>query len=242
MRKGIIFTFALSLAFLVGCKNTNNSGKNSNEESEEENTTYYTVTKEENTTYYTVTKEEYDQNCFYRSYIPRLTSLNFTVTYSRTLNGNTKNYITKFDNGKIKSIVSYGDFYCDFKEGTYNADNKTWSFDGYFEDDGVMTKTHFENEEMPDDIFLPDVGFIVSYDELQYNPDTNFYEQIAESKTMNYYEVYSEIKVKFINGNVSYISYTYTSTSNPEKVYYEIINVTDYNETVVDLPSMIGPA
>ena len=50
------------------------------------------------------------------------------------------------------------------------------------------------------------------------------------------------VKVKFINGNVSYISYTYTSTSNPEKVYYEVINVTDYNETVVDLPSMIGPA
>ena len=59
---------------------------------------------------------------------------------------------------------------------------------------------------------------------------------------MNDYDVYSEVKVKFINGNVSYISYTYTSTTDPEKVYYEVFNVTDYNETVVDLPSMIGPA
>lgn len=227
MRKGIIFTFALSLAFLVGCKNTNNSNK----ESEEEKTTYYTVTK-----------EEYDQNCYFEAYIPRLTSLNFTVTYSETLNGNTNNYITKFDNGKIKSIRSYGEFYCDFKEGTYNADNQTWSFDGYFEDGGVMTKTHFENEEMPDDISLPDIGYVLEYDELEYNPETNFYEQIAESKTISLYYVYSEVKVKFINGYVSYISYTHTSTTNPEKVYYTVIEVTDYNETVVDLPSMIGPA
>jgi hypothetical protein len=224
MRKGIIFTFALSLAFLVGCKNTNNSNKESEEE------------------YYTVTKEEYDQNCFFSSYIPRLTSLNFTVTYSETLNGNTKNYITKFDNGKVHSNVSYGEFYCDFKEGTYNADNQTWSFDGYFEDGGVMTKTFYENEEMPDDIYLPDIGYVLGYDELEYNPETNFYEQIAESKTISLYYVYSEVKVKFINGNVSYISYTHTSTINPEKVYYNVIEVTDYNKTTVNLPSMIGPA
>ena len=219
MKKIIIFTLLLSIIFLSGCKN-----KNKNIEPEEE--------------YYTVTQEEYNQNCNYSEYVKRLTSLNFTVEYYESSKNKNYHYITKFDNGKVMSDAGYGEFYCDFKEGTYNDTNSTWSFDGYFEENGIMKKYSYENEEMPDDIYLPDVGYIVGYDEVKYNSGTTCYDQITDSKTLNLYYVYSEVKIRFVNGNIVNISYNYESTTNPGNVYSIIMIITDYNKTIVTLPNV----
>ena len=226
MRKGIIITVALSLAFLVGCKKTNNS----NNESENGKTSY------------TVTKEQYDETCYYAKNVSKMTSLNYKVTYDKTVNDQTYHYYTKIDNGKLLSHSSDYEFYLDFKKGTYNADNQTWSFDGYWQDGGVMIKESYENQRIPDDIFLPDVGFLASYDELTYNSEKNYYELNVQSKTLNDYYVYSDLKVKFENGKITYISYKEEVTYSGGKTYYHVFEITDYGKTVVDLPSMIGPA
>ena len=214
MKKITISTILLGALLLVGCNNT-----------------------KEETIDYQVSKEQYEQACSYEAYVARITSLNFTVTTTETVGERVIKENTKFDNGKIMSCMSYGDFYCDFKEGTYNAENETWSYDGYFESEGVMKKVSFENETMPDDILLPDIEFFASYEEMSFNSETNFYEQIEE-KTLNDYYVYSEVKAQFINGNIVYASYKYMSTFEPEKVYLNVIEITDYGSTVVNIPNV----
>lgn len=237
MKKRLFFAMALSMFFLTACNNQDNLTETTTIETTTK-TNKETTTTTTKTTNYQVTEEEYNEVCYYSSNVARITSLNYTVTNTETVNDNTYQYITKVDYGKVMTIASYGDFYCDFKEGTYNSDNRTWSFDGYFEDDGVMEKIFFENQEMPDDIYLPSAGFIVSYEEVQFNSETNCYEQIAESKTLNEHEIYSDVKIQFINGNVSYISYTYMNSTNPEKVYSCVMEITNYGTTVVSLPTI----
>lgn len=222
MRKGILFATILSLTFLVSCKKVNKENKGSE---------------------YTVTKEQYDLGCYYRNNVARMTSLNFTVYYDEYVNdGASYRYVTTCDNGKVISSSNDGDFYLDFKAGTYNSNNLTWSYDGYFEEGDIMRKMSYENAEMPDDVFLPDVGSIVGYDELKYNSKTNSYEQIAERKTLNDYYIYSDVIVKFLNGNVTNISYKEERTYEPGKIYSHYFEIANYGSTVVNLPSMIEPA
>ncbi|MBO7573498.1 MAG: hypothetical protein J6T25_01755 [Bacilli bacterium] len=187
---------------------------------------------------YTVTKEQYDQLCYTSAYIPNMMSLNFTVTYKETLNDITVQYVTKFDNGKIFAThgEEYGDFYVSYKEGTYNAEERTWSFDYYYEDDGNWKISTIVNESMPDDVYLPDVGWIVSYEEVGFYENTNYYQQIPEDKVMNGSYHYRETKVQFQDGKITSASWKYKSNSAPDKEYLVVIEVTDYGKTVVNLP------
>ena len=189
---------------------------------------------------YTVTKQQYDKLCYYEAYQPNLRSLNFTVSYSETLNDTTYQYVTKYANGKIMAThgEEYGDFYASYKEGTYNAENKTWSYDYYYEEDGQWKITALEDESMPDDVYLPDIGYMVSYEEMAFNEETNCYEQIAEDKVLNQYYHYYEIKVKFLNGNIVYASWKSRSNSAPEKVYSHVVEISDYGSTTVNLPNV----
>ena len=189
-------------------------------------------------TNYKVKKEQYDELCNYEAYFPKMNSLNFTVTVKETAGD--KNYldITKFDNGKVESISGSDSFYIVFEKGSYNSESQTFNFDGYFKDGDTWKKSSIKNETMPDDIYLPDVGFILSYDELKYNPETSYYEQIAESKTLNEYYVYSEVKVQFVDEKVTYISHKYKSTFEPEKVHFTVMEITDYGSTKVNLPNV----
>ena len=217
MKKIIISTILVSVSLLSGCS------KGQNKEP-----------------VYTVTKEQYDQLCYYEPYLPNLLSLNFTITYKETLNGNTNQFVTKYDNGKIMAThgEEYGDFYVSYKEGTYNTEDKTWSYDYYYQEDGQWKVISIENESMPDDVYLPHVGYMASYEEMRFNEETNCYEQIAEDKVLNSYYHYYEIKVKFINGNIDYISWKYKSDSSPDKEYLNILEVTDYGSTKVTLPAL----
>ena len=211
MKKIVVSTIMVSAILLTGCSHKTN---------------------------YKVKKEQYDELCNYASYLPKMNSLNFTVTVTETVGDKTYVDTTKFDNGKVESISNYGTIYLAFEKGSYNSENQTFNYEGYFEAEGTWVKNSYQNETMPDDIFLPDVGFILSYEELEYNPESHYYEQIAESKTLNEYYVYSEVKVQFEDGKVIYISHKYKSTFEPEKVHFTVMEITDYGSTKVNLPNV----
>ena len=213
MKKMIVSSLIIGAVFLTGCKNDGSKK-------------------------YTVTKEQYDQNCYYEAFVSRITSLNFTVTRTESIGEKVVQTATKFDNGKIMSGYDEDTFYCDFKKGTYNAENGTWSYDYYYQQEGTMNKRSFEDETLPDDIYLPDIGFMVSYEEMSFNAETQCYEQIAESKTLNDYYVYSEVKAKFNKGNIIYVSWKYKSLFEPEKVYLNVMEITNYGSTSVSLPNV----
>ena len=187
---------------------------------------------------YTVTEEQYNQLCYTKSYIPNMMSLNFTVTYKETLNDTTFQSVTKFDNGKIFAThgEEYGDFYVSYREGTYDAEDRTWSFNYYYEDNGSWKISTIFNESMPDDVYLPDVGWIASYKEMRFNEKTNFYEQTEEEKVVNGSYHYSDLKVQFQNGKITYASWKYKSNSAPDKEYLNVMEITNYGSTVVSLP------
>ena len=211
MKKIVVSTIMASAILLTGCSHKTN---------------------------YKVKKEQYDELCNYESYLPKMNSLNFTVTVRETVGDKNYEYITKFDNGKVESITSYSTFYVVFEKGSYNSENQTFNYEGYFEEEGTWAKSSYQNETMPDDIYLPDVGFILTYDELEYNSETHYYEQIAESKTLNDYYVYSEVKVQFVDGKVTYISHKYKNTFEPEKEHLTVVEITDYGSTKVNLPNV----
>ena len=187
---------------------------------------------------YTVSQEQYGQLCYASAYIPNMMSLNFTVTYKETLNDTTFQSVTKFDNGKIFAThgEEYGDFYVSYREGTYDAEDRTWSFNYYYEDNSSWKISTIFNESMPDDVYLPDVGWMASYKEMRFNEKTNFYEQTEKDKVVNGSYHYSNLNVQFQNGKITYASWKYKSNSAPEKEYLNVMEITNYGSTVVSLP------
>ena len=215
MKKIIISSILLGAALLTSCNNS--------------------AQKES----YTVTKEQFEQACTYDAYLPRILSLDFTVTYTETLDGSVNIHaVTKFDHGKIFASPGHDDFYCLYREGSYSTENRTWSFDYYYQEESEWKIQLIENETTPDDVYLPDIGFMVSFEELRFNSETNCYEQISGRKVLNMYYFYSEIKVKFVNGNIVYASWKYSSSSDPDKIYFNTVEVTNYGSTVVNLPNL----
>ena len=57
-------------------------------------------------------------------------------------------------------------------------------------------------------------------------------QQISESKEMEGY-IFSKTKAQFLNGNLIHLSY---KISDSRKEYTNVMDVTDYGSTVVNLP------
>ena len=222
MKKTIIPVIMFSAALLVACNNNTNNRDSSLAQ----------PSSEVETNTYEVTKEQYEQSC-YDFYVPRINSLNFTVTYTEYYDGDVVfTSIAKLDNGKLMTSLPFGEFYYQFIEGSYEANPRTLSYYGYFNDGGLWTKVTHLHEDMPDNIYLPNVAFFMGYEEMDFNPDTNYYEQISESKEMEGY-IFSKTKAQFLNGNLIHLSY---KISDSRKEYTNVMDVTDYGSTVVNLP------
>lgn len=229
MKKSIVFTLLLASALTTGCSCNKEDGSNASSGGEQ------TPTVETN---YKVTKEQYEDLCYTKPYLNKINSLNFRTIRKESTGNENYQYVTEFDNGKVKSSSQWDDFYVYFKPGTYNEENRTFSYDYYYQDEGQMKKTSFENEGIPDDIFLPDLAFIISYDELKFNEETNFYEQVPEEKVLNMYEHYTEIKIKFIDGKFSYASWKCESRTTNGKTWSCSLEADEYGKTSVSLPNV----
>ena len=187
---------------------------------------------------YTVTKEEYEECCTFESYLPKMNSLNFTVKYKESNSNKIYEAVTKFDNGKIYSSTGNSEFYVIYKEGTYNSTANTWTIDYIWDNEGAWNKATVENVKMPDDVFLPTASYVYGFDDLTFDAETNYYEQIEEDKVLNGSYHYSEGKVKFLNGKVVYISYKYKADYAPNDVYLTEMEIINYGTTEVIIPNV----
>ena len=188
---------------------------------------------------YQVSKEKYEQITDPNFYVSNMDILNLRGAYFVQSNKGIHTYVTEYDNGKVHSADSeYGDVYLDFKRGSYNQENQTWNYDGYYQEEGVWQKVS-RVDTLPDDMVFPSFGWFIKYDELKYNSKDRCYELIEESKTVNTYEVYSNIKIKFMDGKVASFAYNFHTTysdSDPNDIKEELYTFTGYGTTKVTLP------
>ena len=186
---------------------------------------------------YEVSKKQYEENCYGEKYIPKIDTLNFTVSVTETIGEDVYTTITKFDKGKVFSSSDLDNFYVQFQSGTYSAENETWSYYYYYEEAGGYERIFIENDSLPDDMYLPDIGFLVGYEDVKYNSETKFYEMIEDSKEISG-AVFSNAKVQFLNGKIVKAGFEYYYKSNPTKVYKYNYEIKDYGKTSVTLPEI----
>lgn len=184
---------------------------------------------------YKVNESQYNELAKQDHYYENILSTNFTVNHEVKNDDSTTELITKIDNGKVYFYIpGYGDNYIEFKEGTYNVENNTWTADIYYEEDGNMIKETIQDYSGEDVLLLPNIGYIVSYDEVKYNSKNHCYEMIAESKVLNQYYTYTDVKVKFQDDKLIYQTYTVTDTKG--NVSVSTWNYSDFGTTKVELP------
>ena len=136
MKKILISSLLVGAFLMVGCSKANDNSSSSQPAPDT----------------HKVTKEQYDQ-WTYDAIVVNLCSQNYTVTYTDYYDGGTPwSTVSKFDNGKIESILSSGSFYLDMKDGTYDPDNNTWSYDKYEYIESAWAKYVHTNSGIPEDI------------------------------------------------------------------------------------------
>lgn len=220
MKKILIPTIILSAFLMVGCSKANDNSSSSQPAPDT----------------HKVTKEQYDQ-WTYDTVLANLCSQNYTVTYTEYYEGGAPwSTITKFDNGKIESIPSSGSFYLDMKDGTYDPNNKTWSYDGYEYVESAWTKEVITNSDLPDDIYIPDVVFYSSFEDLTYNVSSRTYTR--EERVTGSGDIFSNIEMQFEDGHPVYVTYNYQAHYELSKVYHTRIGVSSYGTTGVALPDV----
>ncbi len=221
--RDIIFSgLLLGTMFLSSCHKTNDNSK-------EESSSHTKPIS------YKVNESQYNELANQGHYYENILSTNFTANHEVRNDNSTMELITKIDNGKVfYYIPEYGDNYLEFKEGTYNVENNTWTADVYYEEDGNMIKATVQDYSGEDVLLLPDIGYIVNYDEVKYNSENHCYEMIAESKVLNQYYTYTNVKVKFQDDKLIY--QTYTMTDSKGNVSVNTWNYSDFGTTKVELP------
>jgi major membrane immunogen (membrane-anchored lipoprotein) len=219
MKKILIPTIILGTFLLVGCSKANDNSS-SNQPAPDT---------------HKVTKEQYDQRT-YENAVANLCSQNYTVTYTEYYEGGApRSTISKFDNGKIEAIPSSGSFYLDMKDGTYDPNNNTWSYDGYEYEDSQWTKTSYV-DTLPDDIYFPDVVFYSSFEDLTYDVSSHTYKR--EQRVTESEDIFSNIEMQFEDGHPVYVTYDYQAHYELSKIYHTRIGVSNYGTTSVVLPNV----
>ena len=220
MKKIFISSILVGAFLMVGCSKANDNSSSSQPAPDT----------------HKVTKEQYDQ-WTYDAIVVNLCSQNYTVTYIDYYDGGTPwSTVSKFDNGKIESILDSGSFYLDMKDGTYDPDNNTWSYDKYEYIESAWAKYVHTNSGIPEDIYFPDVVFYSSFEDLTYNVSSHTYtreERVTESG-----DIYSNIEMQFKDGHPVYVTYDYQAHYELTKIYHTRIGVSNYGTTVVTLPDV----
>ncbi len=220
MKKILISSLLVGAFLLVGCSKANDNSSSTPPAPD----------------IHTVTKEQYDQ-WTYDTVVANLCSQNYTVTYTDYYEGGAPwSAVTKFDNGKIEVILDSDSFYLDMKDGTYDPNNETWSYDIYEYVESAWTKEVITNSDLPDDIYFPDVVFLSSFEDLTYNVSSHTYtreERVTESE-----DIFSNIEMQFENGHPVYVTYDYQAHYESAKVWHTRIGVSNYGTTVVTLPNV----
>lgn len=184
---------------------------------------------------YKISEARYNEICNYDNYVRNIVSFNMTVTFTERNGDDTYTYLTKYDNGKISTRTDDHEFFIEFKKGTYNAENRTWTYDYYYEEDGVWKKDTY-TDGLPDDIAMPDPQFLVDYSGIVFNKETNRYNTVETSFIKNLYYVYTNVEIGFENKNIVYYGYQTYQTSKPDEISYVEYVATNFGSTTVTLP------